>query len=111
MQVRIKSILRFIANWNNSPVFRNTTSEYVDELEKIGHTEIIELKSVTDEQNYFYIHRSCAVWSFGVVRNADGGLNNLRAVVVQSLQRKCSFCIRFGASLICKVSHYTIVKY
>lgn len=79
------------------------TAEYVDELEKIGHTEPIEFSNINDG-GYFYIHRSCAIWSFGVGRDAiSGTLSNLEVVVAQSLNKKCYFCTRYGASLSCKV--------
>uniref|UniRef100_A0A182ILT4 PHD-type domain-containing protein n=1 Tax=Anopheles atroparvus TaxID=41427 RepID=A0A182ILT4_ANOAO len=77
--------------------------EYTDELEKIGHLEVID-SSISDG-GYFYIHRSCALWSYGVGRDlASGTLSNLEVVVVQSLSRRCHFCAHFGASLSCKMS-------
>ncbi|XP_038110096.1 histone-lysine N-methyltransferase 2C isoform X3 [Culex quinquefasciatus] len=80
------------------------TAEYVDELEKIGHTEPVEFASIKDG-GYFYIHRSCASWSFGVGRDAaTGTLSNLEVVVAQALSKKCYFCSRYGASLVCKMS-------
>lgn len=80
------------------------TAEYVDELEKIGHTEPTEFASIKDG-GYFYIHRSCASWSFGVSRDAaTGTLSNLEVVVAQALSKKCYFCSRYGASLVCKMS-------
>lgn len=78
------------------------TSEYIDELEKIGHTEAVEFTQLQDGGN-FYVHRSCAMWSQGVVRDPSGTLSNVAASVLQSLSRKCTFCNRFGASLACKM--------
>lgn len=79
------------------------TAEYVDELEKIGHAEAIEFSAINDG-GFFYIHRSCASWSFGVGRDTTtGALSNLEVVVAQSLSKKCYFCSRYGASLSCKV--------
>lgn len=79
------------------------TTEYVDELEKIGHLEVLDYASLHDA-GYIYIHRSCALWSIGIVREENGGLSNVTAVITQSLPRKCTFCSRYGASLACKVS-------
>lgn len=79
------------------------TTEYVDELEKIGHIEAIELINLNDG-GYFYVHRSCAAWAIGVTRDAASGvLSNVSIAVTQSLARKCSYCNRFGASMSCKV--------
>uniref|UniRef100_A0A182S9N7 PHD domain-containing protein n=1 Tax=Anopheles maculatus TaxID=74869 RepID=A0A182S9N7_9DIPT len=78
-------------------------AEYTDELEKIGHLEVLD-SSISDG-GYFYIHRCCALWSYGVGRDpVSGTLSNLEVVVVQSLSRRCHFCTHFGASLSCKMS-------
>ena len=45
------------------------TSEYVDELTIIGYTEEPHVSTLFDSTGYFYTHRSCALWSNGVVRN------------------------------------------
>lgn len=80
------------------------TSEYVDELEKIGHQESVEL-SLLVENGLFYVHRSCALWSLGVTRDPiNDALSGISAVLAQSLNRKCSFCNHFGASATCKMS-------
>lgn len=79
-------------------------AEYVDELEKcIGHTEICEFSSLVDA-GFYYVHRSCAIWSFGVQRETNGTFSNLTPVVIQAMKAKCSFCARYGASLFCKMS-------
>lgn len=79
-------------------------SEYVDELEQIGYVEIVELASLI-ENGYYYIHRTCATWSMGIVRDLTTGLlDNVDEVVAQSLSRKCSFCNRYGAHMACKMS-------
>lgn len=79
------------------------SAEYVDELEKIGFIESLDFTSL-HEAGYFYIHRSCAAWSFGVTSDSNGNLGNVGAVVTTSLSRKCTFCTRFGASVSCKMS-------
>uniref|UniRef100_A0A182MGK2 PHD-type domain-containing protein n=1 Tax=Anopheles culicifacies TaxID=139723 RepID=A0A182MGK2_9DIPT len=51
-------------------------AEYTDELEKIGHLEVLD--SSINDGGYFYIHRSCALWSYGVGRDSvSGTLSNL----------------------------------
>lgn len=81
------------------------TAEYVDELEKIGHHEAgLPFKSLFDEHNHFYVHRSCANWSCDVTRNTDGSFTGLQTAIAHSLGRKCSFCNRYGASVTCKMT-------
>ncbi|EDS41607.1 set domain protein [Culex quinquefasciatus] len=63
-------------------------AEYVIELEKIGHTEV-EFASIMNG-GYFYTHRSCASFSFGMVLGAaTGTLSNLEVVVAQALSKIC----------------------
>uniref|UniRef100_A0A336MIG1 Histone-lysine N-methyltransferase 2C n=1 Tax=Culicoides sonorensis TaxID=179676 RepID=A0A336MIG1_CULSO len=78
-------------------------AEYVDELERIGHTEILEFSSNVDNGHY-YVHRSCAIWSFGIQRESNGILTNVVPIITQALKTKCSYCSRYGASLVCKMS-------
>lgn len=78
-------------------------AEYVDELERIGHTELLEFSALVDSGHY-YVHRSCAIWSFGVQRESNGTLTNVLSVITQALKAKCSYCSRYGASLVCKMS-------
>lgn len=79
------------------------TVEYVDELEKIGHVDSVEFPSLYDS-GCFFVHRSCAMWSVGVIKEQNGSLRNVSAVITLSLTRKCAYCTRFGASLSCKMS-------
>lgn len=80
------------------------TSEYVDELEKIGYLESIDFNMIV-ENGFYYVHRACAMWSLGVDRDPiNDTLSNVSMVLKQSLSRKCSYCNHFGASAVCKVS-------
>ena len=80
------------------------TSEYVDEFEKIGHQDPVDLNSLV-ESGYFYVHRLCALWSFGVVRDpVKETLSGVSSVLQLSLGRKCSYCNHYGASANCKMS-------
>lgn len=85
------------------------TSEYVDELEKVGYTEPIDFVSLHD-CGYFYIHRSCAMWAIGVTRDPSGTLGNVAASISTSLSRKCSYCNRYGASMVCKVNNMGCIE-
>lgn len=64
----------------------------------------MQLKSLLDDDGYYYIHRSCASWTFDVTRNADGTFTGLQTAIAQSLNSKCAFCSRYGASLNCKMT-------
>lgn len=76
----------------------------MDELEKIGYPEIVEFSSLI-ENGYYYIHRTCALWSMGITRDlTTGTFDNVDEVVSQSLTRKCSYCNRYGANMACKMS-------
>lgn len=78
-------------------------AEYINELDKVGFTEILDFTAVQDA-GYIYIHRSCAIWSSGIIRDISGTFGNVSLVITQSLSRKCTFCSRYGASVACKVS-------
>lgn len=45
------------------------TNEYVDELTIIGYTEEPDVGTLFENDNTFYIHQSCAMWSSGVIKN------------------------------------------
>lgn len=80
------------------------TSEYIDELEKIGHHDPTDLNLLI-ESGYFYVHRMCALWSTGVFQDpVENTLSGISPILQQSLNRKCSFCNHYGASSDCKMS-------
>jgi len=80
------------------------TTEYVDELEKIGYVENVDFNMIV-ENGFYYVHRACAMWSFGVDRDPiNDTLSNVSLVLKQSLIRKCSYCNHFGASAVCKIN-------
>jgi [histone H3]-lysine4 N-trimethyltransferase MLL3 len=80
------------------------TTEYVDELEKIGHHEVTEFNMLI-ENGFYYVHRGCAMWSVGVIRDPiSDTLSNVSTILKQSLSRKCSFCNHYGASVSCKLT-------
>ena len=81
-----------------------SSTDHVDELEKIGHLDLTEFSNLIDSNNYFYVHRYCAMWSFGVSKDQCGVFTNVAAIMPRCLQQSCSYCNRFGASVICKMS-------
>lgn len=85
--------------------------EYVDELEKIGHVEACDMNAVIDN-GFFYVHRLCAMWSCGVVRDPNNDtLSGVSTILKQSLSRKCLYCNHFGASASCKMSCQNVYHY
>lgn len=79
--------------------------EYTDELEKVGYLEPVDPLTLVDQSQYYYAHRACVEWSMTVQKDPEkiNSYLNLNPVILQSLNRKCSFCGHFGASLACKV--------
>lgn len=47
----------------------SVTNEYVEELSVIGYTEVPDVQSLFEQTGQFYVHRNCALWSSGVVKN------------------------------------------
>lgn len=47
------------------------TNEYIDELTIIGHSDEPDMSVVFENDNTFYIHQSCAMWSSGVIKNGN----------------------------------------
>lgn len=83
-----------------------TNIEYIDELTIIGHPEEPDVSTLFDSLD-FYVHNSCAIWSSGVTRCEDSGLENVGPVILQSISRKCASCNHFGASMPCRVTSCT----
>lgn len=48
------------------------------------------------------MHLSCILWSEGVSRNeSELQIENYGPVVLNALSRRCAYCARFGASVMC----------
>ena len=84
--------------------------EHTDELSIIGHTDVIELPAVVSS-NAVYVHRLCIEFSppYSEQGNTEEEREQMeearvKGIVVNSLNRKCAFCGRHGASIPCKVS-------
>lgn len=71
-------------------------------MDKTGYLDPMDFVSIQDRP-YYYVHRLCATWSFGVLREPSGALDKIASVVFQSLKRKCAYCNHYGASVACKV--------
>lgn len=60
------------------------TSEYVDELTIIGYNEEPDVAVLFESNGQFYVHRSCALWSDGVVKNGSSTFwSFLRFLIIQ----------------------------
>ncbi len=88
------------------------TTEYVDELERIGYQEAIDF-SMLIENGFYYVHRACALWSFGVTRDpiSDALSSNISQILKNSLSKKCSYCNRYGASARCQINSQRFYHY
>lgn len=71
------------------------------------------------EGGYLYIHKGCLEWSSAAEtkfnpsqqpmdkdgeKSPDECDEPTKALVVAALMRKCTFCMRFGASILCRVN-------
>ncbi|KAK6183545.1 hypothetical protein SNE40_011007 [Patella caerulea] len=88
----------------------------IDELSQVGFTEDVELGHVFEPTGHVWAHQCCARWSLGVRRNEDAGSLSLGVrrgddgtsllfidkAVFDGLTRKCNYCNRYGASLLCR---------
>lgn len=43
-------------------------SEYIDEFTIIGYNDMPDITTLFESTGQYYVHRSCALWSKGVVR-------------------------------------------
>ncbi|XP_052230616.1 uncharacterized protein LOC127844448 isoform X3 [Dreissena polymorpha] len=80
-------------------------NEGFDELATVGFTEDTEVTSLFESTGHVYSHHYCAAWSDSV-RQTDEGLTVelVDKAVVTGLTQKCSYCLRYGATITCKYS-------
>lgn len=104
----------------------SSNPEHTDELSIIGYSESVELSTLV-ENGFIYLHKNCSDWSppAKIVSSSneddkpkieDNNISNdtedgIKTIVAVALQRKCSFCLRFGASISCKVKPTSINVY
>ncbi|XP_075153857.1 lost PHDs of trr isoform X2 [Haematobia irritans] len=112
----IKSFMESVQNAESSsddglvkkkPMPKSVTinNEIINELDIIGHEEIQTLENAfTSEECFLYVHTMCGMWCMQLKRIEEDFVPNFEEVVTKSLQRKCSFCTRYGASINCRMS-------
>ncbi|XP_061398220.1 histone-lysine N-methyltransferase 2C [Musca vetustissima] len=81
-------------------------NEIINELDVVGHEEMPSLEEALTAADgcYLYIHSMCAMWCLQIKRIEEDATPNFEDMVVKSLQRKCSYCLRYGASINCRMS-------
>ncbi|XP_058977242.1 histone-lysine N-methyltransferase 2C isoform X2 [Musca domestica] len=81
-------------------------NELINELDVVGSEEIPTLEETITATDgcFLYIHTKCAMWCLQLKRVEEEATTNFEEMVVKSLQRKCSYCLRYGASINCRMS-------
>lgn len=81
-------------------------NELINELDVVGSEEIPTLEETITATDgcFLYIHTKCAMWCLQLKRVEEEATTNFEELVVKSLQRKCSYCLRYGASINCRMS-------
>lgn len=79
-------------------------NECVNELDNVGQDEILTLEDIVFENCFVYVHSMCAMWSLQLKRIEEDFVPNFEEMVAKSVTRKCSFCLRYGASINCRMS-------
>lgn len=81
-------------------------NEIINELDIVGHDEIPSFEDdfASSEGCFLYIHSMCGMWCFQMKRIDEDFIPNFEEIMVKCLQRKCSFCLRYGASINCRMS-------
>ncbi|KAM7346227.1 lost PHDs of trr isoform 2-T2 [Cochliomyia hominivorax] len=79
-------------------------NECVNELDNVGHDDVPSMESIIYEGCFVYIHSMCARWALQMKRIEEDFVRNFEEMVAKNVNRKCSFCLRFGASINCRMS-------
>ncbi|VUZ48928.1 unnamed protein product, partial [Hymenolepis diminuta] len=81
---------------------------FIDELVEIGWAPL-SVKPVLENivvpctsGSVFYVHRRCALWSYGVKITELGNFEGIEEAVVKALETECALCRRLGASVPCR---------
>lgn len=81
---------------------------FIDELVEIGWAPL-SVKLVLENLvvpctsgSVFYVHRRCALWSYGVKITELGNFEGIEEAVVKALETECALCRRLGASVPCR---------
>lgn len=79
-------------------------NECVNELDNVGHDDVPSMDSIFYEGCFVYIHSMCAMWALQMKRIEEDYVPNFEEMVAKSVDRKCSYCLRYGASVNCRMS-------
>ncbi|XP_078661528.1 histone-lysine N-methyltransferase 2C-like [Branchiostoma floridae x Branchiostoma belcheri] len=74
----------------------------MDELSCVGRTEEVDPSVVFEPSGHTWAHHCCAAWSEGVCLDDNGILINVDKAVFSGITQKCSYCKRFGATILCR---------
>jgi len=87
---------------NNSSNNRLTPAPQED-LSSVGFAEDPDLVDLCDMAGHIWVHERCAAWTLASIA-AKSSAEFTVDLTNQILSKKCSFCGRFGASIICEMS-------
>uniref|UniRef100_A0A2C9KCS1 Uncharacterized protein n=1 Tax=Biomphalaria glabrata TaxID=6526 RepID=A0A2C9KCS1_BIOGL len=73
-----------------------------DELALVGFHDDTELSQLFEPNGQVWVHHYCAMWSEGV-HVTDAQLQDVDKAVYNALSHRCSYCRKFGASILCCV--------
>ncbi|KAH9514336.1 hypothetical protein Btru_028794 [Bulinus truncatus] len=73
-----------------------------DELALVGFHDDTELCQLFEPTGHVWVHHYCAMWSEGVTVN-DSQLQDVDKAVYKALSHRCTYCRKFGASILCCV--------
>ncbi|XP_066300292.1 histone-lysine N-methyltransferase 2C-like isoform X1 [Branchiostoma lanceolatum] len=74
----------------------------MDELSCVGRAEEMDPSVVFEPSGHAWAHHCCAAWSEGVCLDDNGILINVDKAVFSGITQKCSYCKRFGATILCR---------
>ncbi|XP_035658286.1 histone-lysine N-methyltransferase 2C-like [Branchiostoma floridae] len=74
----------------------------MDELSCVGRAEEVDPSVVFEPSGHAWAHHCCAAWSEGVCLDDNGILINVDKAVFSGITQKCSYCKRFGATILCR---------
>ncbi|XP_052804919.1 histone-lysine N-methyltransferase 2D-like isoform X3 [Mya arenaria] len=80
-------------------------NEGFDELSTVGFPDDVDLTSIFEPTGHTWAHQCCAAWSTGVVPSGEDSLTEVDSAVLTGLTQKCSYCLRFGATIRCRQPH------
>lgn len=85
---------------NNSTNNRQSPHE---DLSSVGFEEEPDLVDLCDKSGYVWVHDRCAAWTLASLATKSS-VEFTVDLTNQILSKKCSFCGRFGASVVCEMS-------